>query len=247
MSQGVIRVARGEANRVSLRRRGVPRASRALAGSRLASWSRAAMNSFELNKILGAVLGCLPGPAVAQHHGQRDLRPAQAGQARLRHRGARKRRRPASPARRPRRRSRSPSCSPAPTWAAAKRPPRSASPATPSTRAARTGSARTCTASSAAPRRRCAGFNYSAAMKAKGGNWTIEELNAFCSIPKAAGAGHQHDLRRRSARHRARRPDRLPELQGRQSGAAAEGGRAPAPRRQAAQLTPSARLRGGRA
>ena len=30
-----------------------------------------------------------------------------------------------------------------------------------------------------------AGFNYSAAMKAKGGKWTIEELNAFLTNPKA--------------------------------------------------------------
>jgi cytochrome c len=29
------------------------------------------------------------------------------------------------------------------------------------------------------------GFNYSAAMKAKGGNWTFEELNAFITNPKA--------------------------------------------------------------
>jgi cytochrome c len=29
------------------------------------------------------------------------------------------------------------------------------------------------------------GFNYSAAMKAKGGNWTIEEINAFITNPKA--------------------------------------------------------------
>jgi cytochrome c len=30
-----------------------------------------------------------------------------------------------------------------------------------------------------------AGFNYSAAMKAKGGNWTIEDLNHFLTNPKA--------------------------------------------------------------
>ncbi|NVO14218.1 MAG: cytochrome c family protein [Rhodoplanes sp.] len=30
-----------------------------------------------------------------------------------------------------------------------------------------------------------AGFNYSAAMKAKGGSWTIDELNAFIQSPKA--------------------------------------------------------------
>jgi cytochrome c len=30
-----------------------------------------------------------------------------------------------------------------------------------------------------------AGFNYSAAMKAKGGNWSIDDLNAFVQNPKA--------------------------------------------------------------
>ena len=34
-----------------------------------------------------------------------------------------------------------------------------------------------------------ASFNYSAALKAKGGNWTIEELNAFIQNPKAAIPG----------------------------------------------------------
>ena len=34
-----------------------------------------------------------------------------------------------------------------------------------------------------------AGFNYSAAMKAKGGNWTIDELNAFVLNPKAVVPG----------------------------------------------------------
>jgi cytochrome c len=34
-----------------------------------------------------------------------------------------------------------------------------------------------------------AGFNYSAAMKAKGGNWTFQELNAFIANPKAAVPG----------------------------------------------------------
>jgi cytochrome c len=33
------------------------------------------------------------------------------------------------------------------------------------------------------------GFNYSAAMKAKGGKWTIEELNAFLINPRAAVPG----------------------------------------------------------
>jgi cytochrome c len=34
-----------------------------------------------------------------------------------------------------------------------------------------------------------AGFNYSAAMKAKGGKWTFQELNAFIANPKAAVPG----------------------------------------------------------
>ncbi len=34
-----------------------------------------------------------------------------------------------------------------------------------------------------------AGFNYSAAMKAKGGNWTIEELNTYLTNPKAMVPG----------------------------------------------------------
>ena len=46
------------------------------------------MDSFEMNKILGAILGTLPGVAGDQHRRRRDLRARQAGQARLRHRGA---------------------------------------------------------------------------------------------------------------------------------------------------------------
>ena len=34
-----------------------------------------------------------------------------------------------------------------------------------------------------------AGFNYSAAMKGKGGNWTIDELNAFLLNPKSVVPG----------------------------------------------------------
>src|SRR5216683_1245536 len=34
------------------------------------------------------------------------------------------------------------------------------------------------------PRASVAGFNYSAAMKAKGGTWTIDELNQFLTSPK---------------------------------------------------------------
>ena len=36
-----------------------------------------------------------------------------------------------------------------------------------------------------APKGRVAGFNYSAPLKAKGGDWSYEELNAFITNPKA--------------------------------------------------------------
>jgi cytochrome c len=36
-----------------------------------------------------------------------------------------------------------------------------------------------------APKARIAGFNYSAALKAKGGDWSYDELNAFITNPKA--------------------------------------------------------------
>ncbi|HXL48909.1 MAG TPA: cytochrome c family protein [Xanthobacteraceae bacterium] len=39
------------------------------------------------------------------------------------------------------------------------------------------------------PRASEAGFNYSAAMKAKGGNWTIEELNQFITNPRGSIPG----------------------------------------------------------
>jgi len=39
------------------------------------------------------------------------------------------------------------------------------------------------------PRASEAGFNYSAAMKSKGGKWTIEELNQFINNPKGAVPG----------------------------------------------------------
>ena len=41
------------------------------------------------------------------------------------------------------------------------------------------------------------GFNYSAALKAKGGDWTYEEINKFITNPKAYVPGHHDGLRRR--------------------------------------------------
>ena len=34
-----------------------------------------------------------------------------------------------------------------------------------------------------------AGFNYSAALKAKGGNWTVDDLNHFLTKPQALVPG----------------------------------------------------------
>ena len=68
------------------------------------------------------------------------------------------------------------------------------------------------------------GFNFSAAMKAKGGEWTFEELNKFLARSARLYPRHQHDLRRPVARPAARRRDRLPAHAVGQSGAAAEGG-----------------------
>ena len=112
-----------------------------------------------------------------------DLRPAEAGQARLRDRdpegGRRRRGRQAraggavrkAPGQRHGR-------------ARPERRPRSARPAIPSIRAARTRSVPTCGASSdgrAPPR---PGSTIRQAMKAKGGDWTIDDLNKFLENPK---------------------------------------------------------------
>ena len=137
------------------------------------------MDSFELNKILGAVLGtCLvllslniaAGAIFAPH------KPAKPGYeiAVQEAAPAGKRRRPAAPAK-----SRCRCCSPAPTSAAART------------------SAKKCAAchtfGKGEPNRvgpnlygivgrakaSEAGFNYSAAMKAKEGNWTLEDLDTI--------------------------------------------------------------------
>ena len=141
------------------------------------------MDSYEINKILGALLfTCLcllslniaagamfaphkpakPGFEVAVTEQKQD---AAGGRARAA--GADR-----EAARQPRRSRR------------ARPRPRSAPPATPSARASRTASGRTSTAWSGASAARMPGFNYSAGMKAKPGKWTIEDLNAFLLNPK---------------------------------------------------------------
>ena len=146
------------------------------------------MDSFELNKILGAILGtCLGVLSINIAAGAifAPVKPAKPGYdiavPETKPRRGRARRR--------RSRSRSSNCSPRPTSPAARTRRRNARPATPSTRAARTSSAPICGASSAARRASEAGFNYSAAIKAKGGNWTIDDLNQFITNPKAVVPG----------------------------------------------------------
>ena len=170
------------------------------------------MDSFELNKILGAILGTCSGRGRAQHRRRRDLRarkPAKPGYEIVvpEHRtvaaaGRRAGGRAADRAiagrqgrRRPRR----------------ERRPRNARPATPSTRADAPWSAPICGAWSAGRRLRMPGFNYSAALKAMGGNWTLDDLNHFIANPQGYDPGHQHDLRRHTAR-RASGPTSSPIL-----------------------------------
>ena len=54
-----------------------------------------------------------------------------------------------------------------------------------------------------------AGFNYSAAIKAKGGNWTIEDLNQFIINPKGMVPGTNMTFAGIPRGERARRPARL--------------------------------------
>ena len=68
------------------------------------------------------------------------------------------------------------------------------------------------------------GFNFSAAMKAKGGNWTFERAQQVPHRSARLYPRHRHDLRRHVARPAARRRDRFPAYAVRQSAAAAEGG-----------------------
>ena len=141
------------------------------------------MNSFELNKILGAILGtCLIMLALNIAAGAifAPEKPAKPGYA-IAVKAQRRRRQEPQPRRRS---SRSKRCWPRPRWKKARRPPSSARPATPSRRAAPTGSGPISGVSSADAARPAGGFNFSAAMKAKGGNWTFDELYKFLTDPR---------------------------------------------------------------
>ena len=167
------------------------------------------MDSFELNKILGAVLGTCLLLLVTSFAAGAIFAPADAGKA-----GLRDRRQGSSAlaaARKPRRRrpSRSRSCCRPPPSRRAPPRPRSARPATPSRRAARTASVRTSTASSTSRRAKARGFNFSAAMKAKGGTWTYRRPQQVPRQSQGLRSGHRDGLRRHPEGQRARRRDRL--------------------------------------
>ena len=68
------------------------------------------------------------------------------------------------------------------------------------------------------------GFNFSAAMKAKGGKWTYDELNKFLANPREYIPGTAMTFAGLSRDPAAGRRDRLPAHAVRQSSAVAEGG-----------------------
>ena len=63
-------------------------------------------------------------------------------------------------------------------------PPRNARPATPSTKGGQNLVGPNLWGIIGRPKASEAGFNYSAALKAKGGNWTIDDLNQFIANPR---------------------------------------------------------------
>ena len=143
------------------------------------------MDSFELNKILGAILGTCILVLVTSFAAHAIFTPKTlekpgfeiAVKEDASHGAA-----PRKPQLPP---SRSRSCCRPPPSRRAPAPPRSAPPATPSKRAAPTASVRTSMASSTSRRAQGrGGFNFSAAMKGKGGTWTFDDLNKFIANPK---------------------------------------------------------------
>ena len=68
-----------------------------------------------------------------------------------------------------------------------------------------------------------AGFNYSAAMKAKSGTWTVDDLNKFLTKPSAYIPGTLMTFAGLTREESARRVDRLPQHAVRSSEAAADG------------------------
>ena len=149
------------------------------------------MDSFEWNKIVGAVLGTLIFVLVvsfateAIYEPEKPAKPGYVVEGVLEEASA-------SGVGRARRRSRCPigaRCCRRPMSPPARRFRRAASSATISPRAARTRSAPICGAWSAVPRATHAGFSYSSAMTADHAPWTFDELFKFLKSPQAMVPG----------------------------------------------------------
>ena len=143
------------------------------------------MDSFELNKIMGAILGTCLGLLslnIAANAIFHPVKPAKPGYEIV---VPEKRRAATRRARRRSRIRRSSSFWRAPTWRAARPPTTNASPATPSTKAAATWSAPISTASSAARRAPWPASTIRPAFKkSMKGPWTAQEISDFVKNPK---------------------------------------------------------------
>ena len=156
--------------------------------------------------------GHRPGRGRAEHRLRCDLCARDAGQAGLRHRGAEEPPTGGEGRRRPRRSRRSRNCWRAPIPSAARTPPRSAKPATPSRRAAPPSSGPISGAWSDGCAPRMAGFDYSGGMKSMGGSWTVDDLNQFLAKPQAFVPGTKMTFAGLTAAANPGRRDRLSEL-----------------------------------
>ena len=182
------------------------------------------MDSFELNKIIGAILGTCLVLLVTSFTAGAIFAPKMPEKPGFEIAVKEEAARPA--ARKPQLRppSRSRSCCRPLRSRRAPPPPRSAPPATPSRRAAPTASVPTSTASSATKKGEGRGFNFSAAMKAKGGTWTYRRPQQVHRQPEGLRPRHRDGLCRHPEGQRARRRDRLSAYAGGKPGAAADGG-----------------------
>ena len=182
-----------------------------------------AMDSFELNKILGAILGTCLGVLSHQYRRRRDLRAGQAGQAGYEI---------AVPEQAPGGSRQAGRSSRAADRAAAgqgrRRPRRECRQEMRGLPHLQQGRAAPGRPQPVGRRRPAEGVGGRASTirrrsRRKGGNWTIEDSTSS-SPTRRACSGHQHDLCRHPAGERARRPYRLSQQPVRQSGAAAQGG-----------------------
>ena len=142
------------------------------------------MDSFELNKILGAILGtCLILLVTSFTAGAifAPVMPEKPGFEIAVKEEAPTRRQGGGAARRP---NRSRSCCRPLRWKRARPRPRNAPPAIPSRRAAPIASVPNLYGIVGDEKGVGRGFNFSAAMKAKGGKWTYDDLNKFIANPK---------------------------------------------------------------